>query len=79
MTASDPNGSGGSTPSGLASIAIYVSTDGGPFTLFTTVLPATPSATFTGQAGHTYGFYSVATDQAGNVQPTPATAQATIR
>ena len=28
-------------------------------------------------AGHTYGFYSVATDYAGNVQATPATAQAT--
>ena len=71
VTASDPNGSNGSTPSGVASIAIYDSKNGGAFTLFTTVTPADPSALFTGQAGNTYGFYSIATDNAGNVQPTP--------
>ena len=38
--------------------------------------PANPSALFTGQPGHTYGFYSIATDNAGNVQPTPTAAQA---
>jgi hypothetical protein len=27
-------------------------------------------------SGHTYGFYSVATDNVGNIQPTPASAQA---
>ena len=37
------------------------------------------SATFTGQVGHTYGFYSVATDNVGLVQPTPTAAQATTR
>ena len=79
MTGSDPAGSNGSTPSGVASIAIYDSTDGGPFALLATVTPADPSATFTGQAGHTYGFYSIATDQAGNVQPTPAAAQQTVQ
>ncbi len=47
--------------------------------LFTTVTPASPSALFTGQAGHTYGFYSVATDNAGNVQATPATVEATVQ
>ena len=41
--------------------------------------PANPSALFTGQPGHTYGFYSVATDNAGNVQPTPTSAQATTQ
>ena len=35
------------------------------------------SQNFTGQPGHTYGFYSVASDIAGNVQPTPTAAQAT--
>ena len=75
----DPNGSNGSTPSGIASFAIYVSTDGGPYTLFATVTPANPSALFTGQAGNTYGFYSIATDNAGNVQPTPSAAQATTQ
>jgi hypothetical protein len=34
------------------------------------------SFTFVGKAGHKYGFYSVATDKAGNHQATPKTAQA---
>ena len=75
----DPEGSYGSTPSGIASFAIYVSKDGGAFSLFTTVTPANPSALYTGQVGHTYGFYSVATDNAGNVQATPATAEQTVQ
>jgi len=36
------------------------------------------SATFTGQVGHAYGFYSVATSNLGLVQPTPTAPQATI-
>ena len=35
------------------------------------------TGTYAGAAGHTYAFYSVATDNVGNVQPTPAAAQAT--
>ena len=35
------------------------------------------SATFMGQAGHSYGFYSVATNNLGLVQVAPLTAQAT--
>ncbi len=77
VTSNDPAGTGGSPASGLASIAIYESVNGGAFSLWTTVTPASPSAAFTGQVGHTYGFYSVATDAAGNVQPTPTAAQAT--
>ena len=77
VTASDPNGPNGATPSGVASIAIYDSTNGRAFVLFSTVTPADPSASFTGQAGNTYAFYSIATDEAGNVEPTPAAAQAT--
>src|SRR5262249_16916914 len=34
------------------------------------------AANFTGEAGHSYGFYSVATNNLGLVQPTPASAQA---
>ena len=75
----DPNGSNGSTPSGIAKFILYVSEDGGAFTPFATVTPANPSAFFTGQPGHTYGFYSIATDNAGNVQPTPAAAQQTVQ
>jgi RHS repeat-associated protein len=66
---SDPNGPG------IASYNIYVSDDGGPFTLWQSATTQT-SATFTGQGGHTYGFYSVATDNVGIVQPTPTQAQA---
>ena len=79
VTSSDPTGSDASTPSGVASIAIFDSKDGGSFTQFATVTPASPSALFTGQAGHTYGFYSIATDNAGNKQPTPTTAQQTVQ
>ncbi len=62
--------------SGLASFNVYDSDNGGAFTLWQSDTTAT-SATFTGQDGHTYGFYSVATDNVGNVQATPTSAQAT--
>ncbi len=62
--------------SGIASFNIFVSDNGGPFTPFQTNTTAT-SATFTGQVGHTYVFYSLATDNVGNEQPTPSAAQAT--
>ncbi len=77
VTGSDPTGSDGGPPSGVASFAIYDSEDGGPFALLATLTPADPETTFTGADGRTYGFYSIATDNAGNVQPTPAAAQAT--
>ena len=62
--------------SGIASYNIFVSTDGGPFTPFIEGTTST-SAAFTGAAGHSYAFYAVATDNVGNVQPTPTAAQAT--
>ena len=62
--------------SGIASFDIYVSDNGGPFTAWLTGTQMT-SATYTGQDGHTYAFYSVATDNVGHVQATPATAQTT--
>ena len=61
---------------GIASYSVFVSDNGGSFTAFKTNTTAT-SATFTGQPGHTYGFYSVAADTAGNTQATPTSAQAT--
>ena len=79
VTGSDPIASNGSPPSGIKSIVLFVSDDGGPFTSFATVTPADPSAQFTGQFGYQYGFYSVATDNAGNVQATPTSAQATTQ
>ena len=79
VTGNDPDGPDGSPPSGIASYAIFESVDSKPFTLLTTITPPAHETNFTGQAGHTYSFYSVATDEAGNLQPTPATAQATTR
>jgi len=61
---------------GIASYNIYVSDNGGPFTLALSQTTLT-SATYNGQPGHTYGFYSVAVDSQGMRQPTPAAAQAT--
>jgi hypothetical protein len=54
---------------------LYVSDDGGVYTLWQSNTTAT-SATYTGQVGHTYQFYSVAIDPLGLVQPAPASAQA---
>ena len=67
----NPDSSAGS---GIASYNVYVSDDGGPFTLWQSDTTQT-SATYTGVNGQTYGFYTVATDNVGNVQPTPTAAQ----
>jgi hypothetical protein len=64
--------------SGLASFAVYVSDNGGPSVAWLSDTTET-SATYNGQPGHTYGFYSVATDNAGNVQAAPAAPDATVR
>jgi Ca2+-binding RTX toxin-like protein len=68
----DPGGSG------IAYFDVFVSDNGGAFTPFQLGSAAT-SATFTGQFGHTYGFFSVATDNVGHHEPTPSAAQATTR
>ena len=70
------NGTPGPGATSIASYEIFVSDNGRPFTSFLTATTQT-SATFTGQPGHTYSFFSVATDNLGSVQPTPAAAQAT--
>jgi hypothetical protein len=59
----------------IAYYDIYVSDNGGPFTLWqghTTGI----GAFYDGTQGHTYAFYSIATDTAGNRQPTPLQPQA---
>ena len=66
----DPGGSG------IATYDVYVSDNGGSFQPWLTGATNT-SATFTGQYGHTYGFYSVATDNVGNQEATPTAAEAT--
>ena len=59
---------GSSSVSTVVSFDVFVSDNGGPFTPFLTATTAT-SAPFTGVPGHTYGFFSIATDAAGNKEP----------
>jgi RHS repeat-associated protein len=60
--------------SGIASYTLFVSDNGGAFS---PVLTTTNTSTvFEGTLGHTYGFYTIATDNAGNSQPVPSAAQA---
>ncbi len=68
--------SGSDVGSGIASYTIYVSDNGGPFTAWQSAVTVT-SASYSGQAGHTYGFYTIATDSAGNVQAAKTTADTT--
>jgi hypothetical protein len=63
----DPGGSG------IASFDVYASTDGGAFKPFLLGTTQT-SATFIGAFSHTYGFYSIATDNVGNMQASKTTA-----
>ena len=64
--------------SGIASYSICVADNGGAFQPWLTDTKAT-SATYTAQYGHTYGFYSVATDNVGNREAAPTSADATTR
>ncbi len=59
----------------LVACALYVSTNGGPYTYWTTVHPWAPSAVFQGQQDTTYAFYSIGRDGAGN-RETPTLAEA---
>jgi RHS repeat-associated protein len=68
--ADDPNGPG------VGGYDVYVSENGGPFTLWLTDTPLT-TAIYDGQYGNTYSFYSLAIDNAGNQQSDPTTAEAT--
>lgn len=61
--------------SGVATYDVYVSDNGGQFTLWQTATAIT-SANYTGVDGHTYAFFSVATDNVGHTQPKPTAAQA---
>ena len=69
----------GSPAAGIASIELYSSVDGGPFVDIASLTQAPYATTFTGQTGHTYGFYSVAMDNAGNVEAIPTSADATTQ
>ncbi len=61
--------------SGIAGYDIYVSDNGSPYTPWLTNTQETDAA-FHGQAGHTYGFYSIATDNVGHREQAPSQADA---
>lgn len=61
---------------GIASYTIYASDNGGAFIPWLTNTTQT-SAVYAGAVGHTYAFFSVATDSLGLAEPTPRAAQAT--
>ena len=63
---------------GQASVAyydIFVSDSNAPFSIWQSHTTGT-GALYSGQPGHTYAFYSVATDTAGNIEAPPATPDA---
>jgi hypothetical protein len=70
--------SGTDQGSGIQDYTIYASDSGGPFIAFLVNTAAT-SASFTGEAGHTYGFYSIARDLVGNVENPKTAAEATTQ
>ncbi len=65
--------SGTDAGSGIATYDIFVSEDGGPFTLWLDDTTDTSGA-YAGQIGRAYGFYSVATDRVGHMEALPAAA-----
>ena len=68
--------SGTDSGAGVESYTVYVSENGGAFTVWQKDTPDT-SAMFTGQAGRTYSFYSVARDAVSNREDAPTTPDAT--
>jgi len=68
--------SGTDKGAGIKSYTILVSDNNGDFTPWQTAVTTT-TANYTGTAGHTYGFYSIATDGAGNVEAGKVKADAT--
>lgn len=70
--------SGNDIGAGIQDYTIYASDNGGAFTAWQTNTTST-SAVFNGQVGHTYGFYSIARDLVGNVEPGKTSAEATTR
>jgi RHS repeat-associated protein len=63
--------------SGIARYEIFVSENGGPFTIWLDDRTDT-SSEFVGQENRSYAFYSIATDNVGHVEADPAAADASI-
>ncbi len=64
--------------SGIKDYTIYVSDNGGPFTIWLENIISPKAATYVGEPGHTYSFYSIARDVALNVEPAKSAGEATI-
>jgi hypothetical protein len=64
--------------SGMACYSVYVRDNDGPYTLWKSRVTST-SAVYTGQMGHTYGFYTIAEDMVGHVEAPPTQADAAIK
>jgi hypothetical protein len=81
-TATSPNfkvqWSGTDATSSISSFTIYVSDNGGPFTPWLSQTTAT-QVWFAGSIGHTYAFYSIAQDYAGNQENPKSAAEATTQ
>ncbi len=70
------NWSGTDKGSGISTYDVYVSDNEGAFTLWQGGV-STTTANYTGTLGHSYGFYSIATDAAGNAEVVKTTAETT--
>jgi hypothetical protein len=70
--------SGNDVGSGVQNFTVYVSDNGGTFAPWLTNTTLS-SSVYQGQVGHTYGFYSIAMDLVGNVEPGKNTAEATTQ
>jgi hypothetical protein len=70
--------SGNDVGSGLGGFTIYSSDNGGSFTPWLSNTTAT-TGTFVGTVGHTYSFYSIAQDLAGNIQAAKTSADTTVQ
>ncbi len=68
--------SGTDKGSGISTYNVYVSDNEGVFTLWQGGV-STTTANYTGTLGHSYGFYSIATDGAGNVEAAKTGAETT--
>jgi hypothetical protein len=69
------NWSGTDAGAGIATYSIYVSENGGPFTVWLDNATTT-SAIYDGRPSSTYAFYSIAQDGAGNLELGPVSADA---
>jgi hypothetical protein len=73
----DVSWSGSDAGSGAARFSVYVSDNGAPFAPWQDEVTAT-KATYQGTSGHSYAFYVVATDGAGNAEAAKSAAEATL-